>query len=112
MDMVAYEKGVELEKLVYRLFLSRGYDVKHNVKLRGRSGVDHQVDVYVEYRAPLHVSRIVVESDLLPALKGEGSGEVWSYIPSEGWVQFYAWSQAHYPYPAHSGARGYGFCFE
>jgi len=42
-------------------------------------------------------------SDLLPALKGEGSlwsGEVWGYIPSESWVQPRAWSQARYPYPA------------
>ncbi|MEM4601923.1 MAG: restriction endonuclease [Desulfurococcaceae archaeon] len=60
-EMSAYEKGVELEKLVYHLFLSKGYDVKHNVKLKGRSGVEHQVDVYAEYSAPLHVSRIIIE---------------------------------------------------
>lgn len=59
--MGTYEKGVELEKLISRLFLSKGYDVKHNVKFQGRSGVEHQIDVYAEYKAPLHVSRIIIE---------------------------------------------------
>ncbi|MEM0017079.1 MAG: NAD(P)-binding domain-containing protein [Candidatus Korarchaeum sp.] len=31
--------------------------------------------------------RGAVEADLLPALKREGSGEVWSYIPGPHWVQ-------------------------
>lgn len=56
-----YEKGVELEKLVAKLFRAKGYYVKHNVKLIGRSGVKHQIDVYAEYRAPLHTSKIIIE---------------------------------------------------
>ncbi|MCD6444983.1 restriction endonuclease [Candidatus Bathyarchaeota archaeon] len=56
-----YEKGVELERLVAQLFSFKGYEVKHNVKFQGRSGVKHQIDVYAEYRAPLHTSRIIVE---------------------------------------------------
>jgi len=55
------DKGLELERLVTYLFKAKGYDVRHNVKMRGRSGVEHQIDVYAEYRAPLHVSKIIVE---------------------------------------------------
>ncbi|AGK61147.1 hypothetical protein Asulf_01147 [Archaeoglobus sulfaticallidus PM70-1] len=61
MNQLSYEKGVELEKLVAQLFKSKGYDVMHNVKLKGRSGVEHQIDVYAEYKCPLHLSRIVIE---------------------------------------------------
>ncbi len=57
----AYEKGVELEKLITRLFEAKGYYAKHNALLVGRSGVKHQIDVYAEYKAPLHTSRIIVE---------------------------------------------------
>jgi len=59
--MSGYEKGLALEELVARIFRSKGYDVKHNFKLVGRSGVEHQIDVYAEYRAPLHTSRIIIE---------------------------------------------------
>jgi hypothetical protein len=55
------DKGLELERLVTNLFKAKGYDARHNVKMRGRSGVEHQIDVYAEYRAPLHVSKIIVE---------------------------------------------------
>jgi len=61
MNQPGYEKGVELEKLVAQLFKSKGYDVMHNIKLKGRSGVEHQIDVYAEYKCPLHLSRIVIE---------------------------------------------------
>jgi len=54
-------KGLELERLVAYLFKAKGYDVRHNVKMRGRSGVEHQIDVYAEYRASLHVSKVIVE---------------------------------------------------
>lgn len=56
-----YEKGLGLERLVANLFKAKGYDVEHNVKLTGRSGVQHQIDVYAEYKGPLHTSRIVIE---------------------------------------------------
>jgi len=56
-----YEKGLELEKLVAELFRRKGYDVIHNIKLKGRSGVEHQIDVYAEYKCPLHLSRIIIE---------------------------------------------------
>jgi predicted small secreted protein len=54
-------KGLELERLVANLFKAKGYDVRHNVKMRGRSRVEHQIDVYAEYKAPLHVSKIIIE---------------------------------------------------
>jgi len=56
-----YGKWLELEKLVAKIFSVKGYFVKHNVKLTGRSGVKHQIDIYAEYRAPLHTSRIIIE---------------------------------------------------
>lgn len=59
--MSTYEKGAELEKSVARLFAHKGYEVKHDVKFQGRSGVEHQIDVYAEYKAPLHISKIIVE---------------------------------------------------
>lgn len=59
--MDEYERAVELELRVAELFKNRGYEARHNVWLKGRSGVKHQIDVYAVYRAPLHVDRIVVE---------------------------------------------------
>lgn len=52
---------MKLEDHIARLFKASGYDARHNVKMKGRSGVAHQVDVFAEYKAPLHVSRIVIE---------------------------------------------------
>ena len=57
----SYEKGLKLEELVTFIFKNKGYNAKHNVKLTGRSGVKHQIDVFAEYKAPLHVSKIIVE---------------------------------------------------
>lgn len=59
--MSSYEKGLELEELITKLFKAKGYDAKHNIKLVGRSGVEHQIDVYAEYKAPLHTSKIIIE---------------------------------------------------
>lgn len=57
----AHERGLKLEKRITECFKAKGYNVEHNIKLRGRSGVEHQIDVYAEYKAPLHTSKIVVE---------------------------------------------------
>lgn len=57
----SYEKGLKLEELITDLFRTKGYDARHNVKLVGRSGVEHQIDVFAEYKAPLHISKIVIE---------------------------------------------------
>jgi Holliday junction resolvase len=56
------EKGTSLEKRLARLFESRGYQVQHDVRLRGRSGVEHQVDVLAYHHAPLHTSKIIIEA--------------------------------------------------
>ena len=60
--MNAYEKGLALEEKLYQLFKSKGYEVVHNAKRKGRSGAEHQIDVLAEYRCPLHTSRVVVEA--------------------------------------------------
>jgi len=57
--MSGYEKGLALEEFVARIFRAKGYKVKHNFKLIGCSGVEHQIDVYAEYKAPLHTSGII-----------------------------------------------------
>ncbi len=54
-------KGVGLERVVAELFRRRGYRVERDVRVVGRSGVRHQVDVLVSYDTPLYVSRVVVE---------------------------------------------------
>jgi hypothetical protein len=58
----AQEKGLALEEKLCRLFETRGYQVMHNTRIAGRSGVEHQIDVLAEYRCPLHVSKVVVEA--------------------------------------------------
>ena len=57
------EKGTEFELEVAKLFESYGYNVSHNVVLKGKkSGVKHQIDVFAEYPAPLHTTKIIVEA--------------------------------------------------
>ena len=58
----SYEKGLALELKLCELFRSKGYNVYHNVKRVGKSGVEHQIDVLAEYRCPLHVSTLVIEA--------------------------------------------------
>jgi hypothetical protein len=57
-----HEKGLALELKLAELFEKNGYKAIHNSKKVGRSGVEHQVDVFAEYNCPLHVSKIVVEA--------------------------------------------------
>ncbi len=59
--MSEQKNGLALERTIAELFRSKGYEVTHNVWLRGRSGVKHQIDVLAEYKAPLHKSRIIIE---------------------------------------------------
>ncbi len=59
---MSYDKGLSLELVVADLFKKNGYTVVHNVKKKGRSGVEHQIDVWAEYRAPLHTSIIIIEA--------------------------------------------------
>jgi len=59
---VSYDKGSSLELVVADLFKKNGYTVVHNVKKKGRSGVEYQIDVWAEYGAPLHTSIIIIEA--------------------------------------------------
>ncbi len=61
-DITAYEKGLALEQRLVQLFRGRGYDVEHNVKIVGRSGTEHQIDLLVRFDAPLHTSKIIIEA--------------------------------------------------
>ena len=58
---MSHEKGTKLEKLVTKILEAQGYKVSHDVRLVGKSGVRHQIDVYAEYEGPLHKTRIIVE---------------------------------------------------
>jgi len=61
-EVSSHEKGLALELKLRDLFKSKGYETLHNVKRKGRSGAEHQIDVLAEYRCPLHTSRVVVEA--------------------------------------------------
>jgi hypothetical protein len=61
-SLTTYEKGLALELKMTELFSKMGYEVIHNVKKVGRSGAEHQIDVLVEYRCPLHTSKVIVEA--------------------------------------------------
>lgn len=60
--MSAAGKGAGFELELSALFEQRGYEVRHNARMEGRSGAVHQVDVYASYGAPLHTSTVVVEA--------------------------------------------------
>jgi hypothetical protein len=62
MILLAFQKGTGFELKITELFRQKGYHVTHNVKLKGKSGAEHQIDVLVEYKAPLHTSRIIIEA--------------------------------------------------
>ncbi len=59
---MSYYKGLNLELVIADLFRKNGYTVIHNLKKKGKSGVEHQIDVYAEYKAPLHTSAIIIEA--------------------------------------------------
>jgi len=58
----AHEKGLAFELKLVELFRRMGYDVIHNTKKVGRSGAEHQIDILVQYRCPLHTSQLIVEA--------------------------------------------------
>ncbi len=51
----------ELEEVVADVFRGRGYRVQRNVKLRGASGVSHEIDVLATYATPLGEVKVAVE---------------------------------------------------
>lgn len=56
------EKGAQFERKVAKLFKQKGYDVTHNIKMTGRSGATHQIDILAQFEAPLHTSTVIVEA--------------------------------------------------
>lgn len=68
MDAQTYKEAIEYELLtqaVYKAILSKEgvstIDVKHNVSLTGRSGVNHQVDVYWEFKQAGVTHKVLIE---------------------------------------------------
>lgn len=60
--MSALEKGTGFELKIAELFKQNGYHVSHNVKMKGKSGTEHQIDILAEYKAPLHISSVIIEA--------------------------------------------------
>jgi Holliday junction resolvase len=56
------EKGIGFELKLAELFKQKGYHVTHNIKMKGRSGAEHQIDVLAQYSTPLHTSTIIIEA--------------------------------------------------
>jgi len=60
--MSALRKGTGFELKIAELFEKNGYHVTHDIKMKGKSGTTHQIDVLAEYKAPLHTSTIIIEA--------------------------------------------------
>ena len=60
--MSALEKGTGFELKLAELFKNNGYLVTHNVKLTGKSGATHQIDILAQFKAPLHTSTVIIEA--------------------------------------------------
>ena len=56
------DRGTAFELQLRGLFEAHGYRAIHNVRLAGRSGAEHQIDVYAELELPLHLLRVIVEA--------------------------------------------------
>ena len=66
--MKVSETSTDYEKLAQKIYGEiltlegvENIDVRHNVKIRGRSGVEHQIDVFWEYRYAGIVHRVLIE---------------------------------------------------
>lgn len=60
--MSALRKGTGFELKIAELFEKNGYHVTHDIKMEGKSGTTHQIDVLAEYKAPLHTSTVIIEA--------------------------------------------------
>jgi hypothetical protein len=58
----ALQRGTTFELQLRRLFEVHGYRAMHNVRLTGRSGAEHQIDVLAELPLPLQTVRLIVEA--------------------------------------------------
>ncbi len=68
MDAQTYKEAIEYELLtqvVYKAILAKEgvntIDVQHNTSLTGRSGVDHQIDVYWEFKQAGITHKVLIE---------------------------------------------------
>lgn len=68
MDADLYKEAIDYELLtrsIYQEILDRDgtntIDIKHNVSLCGRSGVEHQIDVYWEFKQAGIIHRVLIE---------------------------------------------------
>ena len=56
--------------------------VQHNVKLKGKSGCEHQIDVYWEYEIAGNMHRVAIEcknyDSLVPLEPDRSFGRIWS----------------------------------
>jgi hypothetical protein len=60
--MSSLKKGTGFELKIAELFEKNGYHVTHDIKMKGKSGTTHQIDVLAEFKAPLHTSTIIIEA--------------------------------------------------
>jgi hypothetical protein len=58
----ALKKGTGFELKIAELFQKNGYHVTHDIKMQGKSGTTHQIDVLAEFNAPLHTSTVIIET--------------------------------------------------
>lgn len=56
------DRGTAFEVQLHALFEAHGYRALHNVRMTGRAGAEHQIDVYAELELPLQVVRVIVEA--------------------------------------------------
>ena len=60
--MSSLKKGTGFELKIAELFERNGYHVTHDIKMKGKSGTTHQIDVLAEFKSPLHTSTIIIEA--------------------------------------------------
>jgi hypothetical protein len=56
------ERGTAFELQLRNLFEARGYRAMQDVRMVGRSGAEHQIDVFAEFDLPLQTVRLIVEA--------------------------------------------------
>ena len=72
--MSSVDRGTKFELTVAGILHAKGYSVKHNVNMIGKSGAAHQIDVLAEYKCPLHTDRIIVETKNYGQQRKQGYG--------------------------------------
>ncbi len=62
-NLISYGKANarELRETIMKILSARGYEVKRDVKLVGKSGTEYDIDVLAKYRAPLQTFKVIVK---------------------------------------------------